>query len=143
MNKNESSRYINIDAIIKQANIDKGDLLNKKEVPSDIDSHPIDKVDILVATCTEKNCEEIIKSLKEIFKNNAGGLEKLTEELFIQIEDQNRIARSEEKKCDSIQDMEAKALAKSKWINKRRSLSMLSRTFDRRGEKRGEDNNEE
>ena len=142
MNKNESPGYINVDAIIKQAN-DQRDLLNKKETPSDIDNHPIDKVDILVESCTEKNCEEIIDSLKEIFKNNAKELGKLTEELFIQIEDQNRIAKSEEEKCNSIQDIEAKALAKAKWINKRRALATLSRIFDRRSDKRNENDYEE
>ena len=138
MNKNESSRYINVDAIIKQASIDQKDLHNKKEIPSDIDNHPIDKIDILVEACTEKNCDETIKSLKEVFKNNPKELGKLTEELFIQIEDQNKIAKSEEEKCNSIQDIEAKALAKAKWINKRRSLTVLSRTFDRRSEERNE-----
>lgn len=119
----------NVDFLIKQVNSHKEELSAKKELPSDIEKHPIDQLDILVAQCNYENCDKTIESIKKIIEKNPG----LTDDLLESIGTQKKIAEFEKKKCEEIKDTEMKILENTKWDNKIKALNRLMRAA--RGEK--------
>lgn len=128
------NKQFNIDNVIKKANSHKEDLLDKKELPSNIDEHPIDKLDILIAECNPENCDKTIEDLKKITAEHP----ELIGELLEEMDSQKMFANLEKGKCDSIEDPEAKTLAKYKWDDKLRALVSLREAIDRRSEDRDE-----
>jgi len=112
-------------------------ITDEKELPADIEKHPEDYITILVSRCNPQNLEKTITSLKKILKERP----QLSEYLLNEIKDQTTHNDKEKEKCESIEDPEAKALAKSKWINKNMSLVKLVKTI--MGKNENPDENEE
>lgn len=126
---------INIDKMIGEANANKKDLIDKKEVPSDIAEHPIDHLDILIAECNMENCKKTIESIQKITKEHP----ELTGELLEEIKTQKNIANSEKEKVMKIENEEIRLKELIKCDGKLRALTELSRAIDRRSQDRDEE----
>lgn len=127
------NEQFNIDEIIKEA-CTKEELPDKKELPSDIEEHPIDQLDILIAECNSENCGKTIETIKKI----VGEHPELTGELLEQIGNQKNFATLGKEKVQKIEDGEARREELIKLDNKLRALAELSRAIDRRSSDRDE-----
>ncbi len=119
---NEQFNYI--DKIIKEACVE------KKEASLDIDKHPIDKLDILIAECNSENYKQTIESIKEIIKINP----ELIEELLDQIDTQKKIAELEREKSQKIENGEARLEESLKWSGKLKALNKLNLAVNEKNE---------
>ena len=129
------NEQFNIDDIIKQANASKEELLDKKEASLDINEHPIDHLDILIAECNLENCERSIETIKKIVSEHP----ELTGELLEQIENQRGYAKLNREKAKKIEDEKTRLDESIKLDNKLRALAELSRAIDRRSKDRDGD----
>ena len=109
---NEHFKF-NPDDIIKKANENKDKLTGKKEVGGDIEKHPMDQLDILVAEINQDNKLETIKKIKSIINRHS----ELIEDLMENIDTQKGIANSHLKKCEEIQDKNKEARKKDASYN--------------------------
>ena len=89
-----NKEFFNADDLIKQANAHKGELSDKKEIPKDIDKHPIDQLDILISECDAVNYEKHIEKIKELI----GKHPELTGELLEEIQNQKRFCQAQQRK---------------------------------------------
>ncbi|MEK7462854.1 MAG: hypothetical protein AAB621_00620 [Patescibacteria group bacterium] len=130
-----NEQFNNIDDIIKQANASKEELLDKKEASLDINEHPIDHLDILIAECNLENCERSIETIKKIVSEHP----ELTGELLEQIQDQKKYAENKKEKSKKIEDGETRLKESMNLDNKLRALAKLGRAIDRRSKDRDGD----
>ncbi len=137
---NEHFKF-NPDDIINQAKENKEKLTSKKELSTDIEKHPIDLLDILVAEISKDNKLETIEKIKNIINKHP----ELTQELMENIDTQKNIATSHLKKCEEIQDKNKETRKKDatynlnndenlkellKWEDKSKALTSLIKAIN-------------
>lgn len=123
-----------ISKLENKASDKKGSLIKEKEVPPDIDEHPIDQLDILISECNPENCEKTIKSIKKIIEEHP----ELNEEFLGQIENQKIFANNGKEEAKKIKDEGTRLKEVIKFEDKLRALTSLDRAINKGGENQDE-----